>query len=341
MKVTIPIEQFKLLLIKGHCKEFKQAYQREFYRSLMLHGEPANREVDDSILNLALDDFEKKKEEELRLQEAARLNNIGINAEKVGDVEKAIKAYEQNIQIGYQADHSFTRLRIIYKQRGDFANMKRVLRRYAEVYGNSEEWVEKQYIKYTEKKSRTKVDVIYPKNRKEVSINGKTLEEEYYDIIQSLPEFDFYTNVTYASIPVDFSVGCILRMYREKVQRKVNEGRALENEGRLDKAARLYEELVANHVHKTLPYERLQMIYKKAKLYDEYITILKLSIEFFSALRDNQYKYIHKIASKYGVTEIKGIPLDEYGIIHYYNGLFELYNPYPIIEKWKYKLAKE
>lgn len=338
MKIRIPIEEFKRLLIKGHCKEFKQAYQREFYHSLMLHGEPDNWEVDDNILSLALDEFKKKEEEEHQLRETARLNNIGIAAEKAGDIDKAIEVYEQNIKIGYQADHAFTRLRIIYKQCGDFENMKRVLRRYAEVYGNSEEWVEAEFKRYTEKKKRPKVNIIYPKERKQVSTSGKTLEDEYYGIISPLPEFDFYTHVTCSTIPVDFSISYALRLHREKVDGIIEEGRKQEKEGRLDKAALVYESLVANHVHKTLPYERLQMVYKRAKMIDAYVDVLKESIDFFSALRDRQYKNIHRIANRYGVVEIKGQPLDEYGTIRYYMGMFELYNPYPIIDKWKEKL---
>ena len=339
MKVHIPIEQFKLLLIKGHCKEFKQAYQREFYRSLMLNGEPTNWEVDDDILALAFKEFEGREEENRRLQETARLNNIGIAAEESGDIDKAIEAYEQNISIGYSADYAFTRLRIIYKQRGNFDNMRRVLRRYAEVYGNSEEWVEEQFKRYTEKKKRPKVNVVYPKERKIATIEGKTLEDEFYDIIRPLPEFDFYTHVRYGNDPMSSSVACDLRWHREKINYEIEEGRSLEKEGKLDKAAIKYEELVANHIHKTLPYERLQMIYKRAKLVDDYRSVLKQSIDFFSALRDRQYKYIHNIADKYCVKDIKGIPLDEYGVIRYYMGTFELYNPYPIIEKWKDRLS--
>lgn len=77
MKVRIPIELFEILLIKGHCKEFKEAYQREFYRALM-HGEPSNWEVDDELLDRAQKELEASQEEDKRLSETARLNNIGI-----------------------------------------------------------------------------------------------------------------------------------------------------------------------------------------------------------------------------------------------------------------------
>ena len=149
MKIRIPIEQFKELLIKGQCKVFNNAYQREFYRYLMKYGEPHNWEVDDDILSLALKEYNERKEENRRLSETARLNNIGIAAEKSGDIDKAIEAYEKNIAIGYPADHAYKRLRIIYRRRKDFVNMARVIRRLAEVYGHSEEWTESEIKRYS------------------------------------------------------------------------------------------------------------------------------------------------------------------------------------------------
>lgn len=156
MKICIPIETFKELLIKGQCKEFRQAYQREFYRSLMRGDEPVSWEVDDDILSIGLKDLKERQDENRRLRETARLNNIGIAAEKSGNIEKAIDAYEQNISIGYKADHAFKRLRILYKKRGDFKNMKRVLLRYAEVFGFSDVWVEEQYKRYTKSRKQSK-----------------------------------------------------------------------------------------------------------------------------------------------------------------------------------------
>lgn len=148
MKIRIPIEEFKRLLIRGQCNEFKQAYQRLFYNTLMLHGEPPNWEVDDDILQKAIEQLKEKEAEEHRLSETARLNNIGIAAEKAGDIKKAIEAYEKNIKIGYLADHAYKRLRIIYRRNKDYLNMRRVIERYAEVYGLDKEWIEKQYKRF-------------------------------------------------------------------------------------------------------------------------------------------------------------------------------------------------
>ena len=144
----ITIEEFKKLLIYSHCKEFRDAYQRDFYRDMMFNGIPDFVEVDTDILNLARQKLEEIEHENRLLSETARLNSLGIEYEKEGDIDRAIHAYEENINLGYPATHAFERLRILYRRLGDNNNMKRVLKRYAEVFGYDNEWVEAQYNRY-------------------------------------------------------------------------------------------------------------------------------------------------------------------------------------------------
>lgn len=63
-----------------------------------------------------------------RLGETCGDNNRGIELEKLGQIDEAIKVYEKNISTGYLATHAYERLRIIYKRRTDPANELRVLR---------------------------------------------------------------------------------------------------------------------------------------------------------------------------------------------------------------------
>ena len=147
----ITIKEFETLLIYSHCKEFRDAYQRDFFRDMMLNGKPDFVEVDTDILNLALQKLEEIEQETRLLSETARLNNLGIKYEKGGDIDRAIHAYEENINLGYPATHAFERLRILYRRLGDNNNMKRVLKRYAEVFGCDNQWVEAQYNRYKKK----------------------------------------------------------------------------------------------------------------------------------------------------------------------------------------------
>lgn len=77
--------------------------------------------------------------EEQRLYDTARLNNEGIALEKEGRIEEAIKVYEQNIQIGYPATHSYERLMMLYRKRKDYGDEIRVARLAIDVFSKCNE----------------------------------------------------------------------------------------------------------------------------------------------------------------------------------------------------------
>lgn len=57
----------------------------------------------------------------------AERNNQGIRYEKQGNIEEAIKIYEENIKPEcYPARHSFDRLLVLYRRRKDYQNEHRV-----------------------------------------------------------------------------------------------------------------------------------------------------------------------------------------------------------------------
>jgi hypothetical protein len=65
---------------------------------------------------------------ERRLFKATELNNLGIEAEMVGDVGKAVSLYEQNILPGsYFTTHPYRRLCVIYRRQKRFEDEKRVI----------------------------------------------------------------------------------------------------------------------------------------------------------------------------------------------------------------------
>lgn len=55
-----------------------------------------------------------QKAKDKQLSDTTRNNNKGITYEKEGNIKAAIKIYEKNLEIGYPAAHSYTRLMIIY-----------------------------------------------------------------------------------------------------------------------------------------------------------------------------------------------------------------------------------
>ena len=339
-KVKVPLEEAIKITINAKDDELFESFSYIKHK-FMLDGEepPAFVEMDSERYEKDLAIHNKHLEDERRLFQTASLNNQGIALEKEGKIDEAIDVYEQNIVLGYKATHSFDRLRILYRKRKDYENMARVIKREGEVFGYTQEEVDEKINRYLDKKDKPKVDVIFPDKPRRVTVEGETLEDRKKSIIDKLPEFEFYTKLEHDQWHIiPFEESQKLAAIRDEIKSKIDLGAEHERHGRLDLAAQIYEELVANHVHNTKPYDRLIMIYKRAKLFDDARDVLEFSINFFRSLKQNQYKYIHYLADKYGVSEIHGVPIDEYGKIYYYAGVFELYNPYPIIEKWEKQL---
>lgn len=69
------------------------------------------------------------------LTACASLNNRGIELEKAGLIDEAIKVYEDNIKGDcYPATHSFERLMVLYRRRKDYSNEIRVIEKAVSVF---------------------------------------------------------------------------------------------------------------------------------------------------------------------------------------------------------------
>jgi tetratricopeptide (TPR) repeat protein len=94
-------------------------------------------------LNDMEDKLRKHKEKERILNQCASFNNKGISYENEGKINLAIKAYEKNIQSDYPAHHSFKRLMILYREKKDYNNERRVILKTLEVFPNYEEYIDR------------------------------------------------------------------------------------------------------------------------------------------------------------------------------------------------------
>lgn len=333
-KTGITFDELRHLLLYSQCKRLKETYNNAFLNSF--YEKPREYYyIDSDILQEAKKCLAAWEEEERKLSQTAHLNNLGIQYEKDGNIEKAIEVYEECAKIGYKASHCYKRLQIIYKKKKDYDSVNRIRAREAEVYGTI-------FTPFVPASSRKRPEtIIYPSKAYKLQADKYTWEYRYINLIKSLPEFEFYTKVSYGDWDIfPFEKAEKLRELREEKDTLLEEAHKLEKDGDLDKAAKIYAKLIANRVYDTKPYERLYMIYKRAKLKDESIIVLKEAIAFFTELRAKQWDYILYLSDKYKVKSIKGIPLADYGKISYYGGAFELYNPRPIIEKWQCELTK-
>lgn len=78
---------------------------------------------------------EYQKKDEIFSKQAER-NLKGIELEKQGRVEEAIKLYEQNIEENFEGSHPYTRLAIIYSKQKRKDDEIRVLKRAIYVFEN-------------------------------------------------------------------------------------------------------------------------------------------------------------------------------------------------------------
>ena len=309
-------------------------------------------------------ELKQREEKDRILCETTNNNNKGIKYEKEGRIDTAIKWYEKNLELGYPALHSYERLRIIYRKRKDWANVERVIRRKAEVYGYTEYQMKEEIIKnckvssYSDSLPKENKPSVYPSSRKICVVNGDKIGKQINRIHSMFPEFDFYTSVKHDdiySISSDYSddyttadrilqeyYSFILKLksFRDKIKFQIDTAKKYEHEGRYDLACDIYESLVSNEIENTEPYKRLIAIYKRAKLKDAHISILKQSIEFFSSVQQRQLEYVKGLMLKYDVSDIKGLKLSECKSVSYYNGAFILYKKYNEINTWKSELKK-
>ena len=77
-------------------------------------------EIPRHVLDRVKTRLRKYQKQNAALSECCRLNNIGIEQEKTGDIDGAIATYEKNISAGYPATHSFDRLMILYRKRKEY-----------------------------------------------------------------------------------------------------------------------------------------------------------------------------------------------------------------------------
>jgi len=92
-----------------------------------------------------IDEWEYKKAERERqsviLNKTVSLNNEGVEFEKNGNVEAAIKCYEENILLGYPATHSYNRLVILFRKQKLYAEELRVIdKAIVNKAGDAEKW---------------------------------------------------------------------------------------------------------------------------------------------------------------------------------------------------------
>lgn len=315
--------------------------------------------------------FNKEEYDFLQLSEEARKENEewdekhrlicntrlkAAELEKVGHIQEAIDTYTTNIK-QCNSDPRFDS----YQYSGYDINRVIILLSKTKQYDLLRQMLEFNINKYPdcasvwklrlEKLNNPKPDIIFPE-RNDISgiIESKkenTIGKQIREYKLSLPEFDFYCDLPeglstelYEKLPNTHEIGIKLREYRDAVRIINNEAYTAEQTGDYKTAVIAYERMIKEEYEDILPYERLMVLYRKIGWKDYEKSVIKRGILFFSNLRDSQKDYVMELARKYNMEHKALEYINSNKKIFYYMGAFELYNPYPIVERWKSRLDK-
>jgi hypothetical protein len=298
-------------------------------------------DIDKDLYQSILQKRAEMKKVDAQFTKTAELNNQGIAFEKNGDTDSAIKVYEENIALGLESTHPFDRLMILYRKRNDSNNEIRVIRRALDVFKN-ERYSNTTYdynLRLKKLLGEHRPLNVQPIKAKPYDIEDIPLGIQYENIKMQFAEFDFYNSGENRSMSFPKNQNRH-RLWEIQGTFKsiITEAKRKEDAGNFDEAAMIYERIIAEKYYLTTPYDRLIKIYSKAKLTNDERRVLKLAINHFTELKKHQTKYVLSLAKKYNKLDFAENQIANNKKITYYEGVFELYNPYPMIESWKKRL---
>lgn len=121
-----------------------------------------------------------------------------------------------------------------------------------------------------------------------------------------------------------------------------NIGNAKEHEklGNTESAILIYERMIAEGCYITTPYERLIIIYNKMKRKNDCLRVLELGIRHFEDLESRQWAYVQYLTQKYNAQDKLNEELEYNGKVGSWYPFVNLYQKYPIVQKWKERLSK-
>ncbi len=289
--------------------------------------------------------------------EIVKKRNVAKKAESEGKLEKALENYFINYNHGSKSSilnvnnyvHDINRIIIIYGKLKREEELIDFLQEVIEKYPKenfARDWITRLTKLNGEKKSISADDQELNKVEKVINF---TFIEDIKRLEKSLPEFNFYHD-----LPEEVST---LRYLREKgivpseqsvkylkLKQSFNNiiarAKVAENENDYTTAITIYKELIKQEVEDRIPYNRLMIVYRELKLKNEEVNIIEYSIEFFNKLREKQLNNVMSLAKKYNKEKFAMNYIKEGKRIQYYGGLFDLFNPYNEVDKWKARLRK-
>ena len=288
-----------------------------------------------------------------------KLREKATKLDKTGKNREAINIYLKSIDYGENSNrlnilnyaYDIERVIILYgktKQvEKQIAFLKKIINTYFD-YHDIDKW-KIRLSKFTQKNTTINTLKLKPNDIIGSKAGNPTLGKKFQDFKDSLPDFNFYYDMPkgmhtfeYLNIykPVPFEKSKKIKEYKKIFNSILSKAKIAENQNNLNVAIEAYTKLIAEEYEGKEPFERLMIIYGKLKWKEREITTIKKAIEFFEKLNETQKIRIISLSKKYGMENKAMEYINANKKIQYYGGAFDLYNPYPIINKWKERLEK-
>jgi tetratricopeptide (TPR) repeat protein len=272
---------------------------------------------------------------------------------------EAVELYLESIEFGEKSNklnienygYDIKRVIILYGKLKQKAYQRQFLERMISTYPDCREAIDwdARLAKITPNDS--------PKENTEFNVSdinkpiaqNPTLGTKIQAFKNALPEFNFYYDMpeemhTAAYLaernPVPFERMSELRELRQAFTEVIEKAKVAEKRNDVKSAIEAYEKMLVEEYEGREPYERLMILYRKLKWKDEEIRIIKHSINFFENLRESQLNKTLALSKKYGKEDFANDYIAQGMRIQYFGGAFDLYNPFPVIAKWKTRLEK-
>lgn len=176
-------------------------------------------------------------------------------------------------------------------------------------------------------------------NIKEAHFDMGVSEEETYlyklnELIASLPEYDFYNGDNDKDVSEDHPAIIAIRALQKEADEIMAHGEIFEAEKNWAQAAKCYELLVVKRYWNPQPYTKLLALYSKASLHASVKQKMQsLTINFFRDRREKMKAELLRLADKYDSTIYAEKCINEGECVTYYDGIYDIYNPYPVVEE--------
>ena len=165
----------------------------------------------------------------------------------------------------------------------------------------------------------------------EPNVKHPNYGEQYDAFCSSFPAFNFYMD----DEPRLIDAASRFEQLTIRPARVIVAAQEAEKKGNYTNAALCYQTLVSQSYWEPEPYDRLMQLYQKSGQTDHYRELRTHAIRFFNERRKRMEQQLIELAEQQDDRSLAEEAIKEKRKVSYYRGLFVVYDPFPLLEKWQ------